>query len=130
MVSEIRQIVFSNCELIRAIVEFDRAHCDQLPKHRVLECQISSEPINVTLTFDTAWREDKFVELNETALTAVLIHACGVNGIPLPRGAIKSLQSDGDNLMLSFSVTTKPVESDFEERSQVWGEEEQPPQPH
>lgn len=130
MVSEVRQIIFSNGELIRAIIAFDRSNHKRLPRHRVVECKLDSEPTVATLVFDTAWKEDKFVHLSEDALIAVLIHACAANGIPLPKSAIKSLRPMGDDLALNFSVNTRSAESDYEEKSLRWGNDEAPAQPH
>ena len=126
MISETRQIVFSNRDLIRAIVDFDRNHKKRLPKHKILECKLRSEPTVATLVFDTAWLQEQTLELDAASLAAALIYACSVRRIPLPRNADKVLQPVGDSLAINFTITNQGSESDFEENSRRWDLENEP----
>ncbi|MDJ0611276.1 MAG: hypothetical protein QNJ67_20040 [Kiloniellales bacterium] len=112
MISETRQIVFSNDELIRAIKDFDRNHKNALPPGKIVECTLKDAPLSARLLIDTVWLDKgKSAILNESSLAAVLIYACAVRRIPLPRRAKKSLRAIGNDLALD--LTLEALDEDY-----------------
>ena len=104
MISETRQILFSNSELIRVIKDFDRSRKQVLPPGEITECKLSMDPISAKLTFDTVWTDNKVVVINASSLAAALIYACARKRIPLPRRAEKTLRVVDDRLSLDLSL--------------------------
>jgi len=106
MVAEYRQIVFSNDEVIRAIVAFDNEHGARLPPGNIVACVLSeSAPLVARVALqDLHGNEEQSVELNVGYLAAVLIHACIAAGIPIPKKAEKSLTMVGQTLSLNFTI--------------------------
>jgi hypothetical protein len=110
VVAEYRQIVFSNDEVIRAIVAFDNEQEARLPPGNIVACTLSrSAPLVARITLQEIYgNEDHSVELNVSYLAAALIHACIDARIPIPKSAEKSLTTVGQTLSLNFTLHPEP----------------------
>jgi hypothetical protein len=110
VVAEYRQIIFSNDEVIRAIVAFDNEQEARLPPGNIVACALSrSAPLVAHVTLQEIYGNDEHsVELNAGYLAAVLIHACIAAGIPIPKKAEKTLTTVGQTLSLNFTLHPEP----------------------
>lgn len=106
MVAEYRQIVFSNEELIAAVVAFDGAHKTDLPPGNLVKCLLSKKrPVVARATFQDIYAgTEKVAHLDASLLAAALLDYCIAKKIPVPRRADKALQPIGDSLSLNFTI--------------------------
>ena len=90
MITERRQIVFSNQMVIRALAEFDRDHEQQFPPKKTITCVINGDgEVRATLNFGTlAEPAQKSIEVETNRLAAVLI------GLPRRAICVAHLASD------------------------------------
>ncbi len=107
MVTERRQIIFANQDLIDALVEFDRARSREFVPGKAVVCTVSEdEPVRVILSFaDTAGDAQRTFEFDANHLAAVLLCFCIKRRIPIPKHARKVLRASGDGLSLNFTLT-------------------------
>jgi hypothetical protein len=100
MPTEIRHILFSNDEVIRAVVEYHRRAGAPLPSGSVIRLEVLPEPVRCTLHLglDGGARQAHWVD-NQT-LAACLIFFCINQRIPLPTKASKQLQMMNDKITL------------------------------
>lgn len=111
MITERRQIVFSNQMLVRALLEFDRDHERRLDPGATISCAVSDEPVRATLSFGTESSPDESpIEIETNRLAAALLRYCIKHRIPIPKRAKKVLRVMGDGLSLNFALTHKEME--------------------
>lgn len=110
MVAEYRQIVFSNEEIVAAIVAFDGKHKTDLPPGNIVKCLLSKRrPVVARATFQDIYAgTERTVHLDASFLAAALLDSCIARKIPVPRQADKALQPIGDSLSLNFSILPQP----------------------
>ncbi len=113
LVTEYRQIVFSNQELIHALIEFDRQRAKEFAPGKIVTCAVSDEePIRATLNFRGSSTDDqRSFEIDASHLAAVLIWSCIERRIPIPKLAKKILRASGSGISLKFRLTDKELES-------------------
>jgi hypothetical protein len=105
MPTEIRHIIFSNDEVVRAAIEYHKRTGSPLPPGTVIKIAFEREPVvrcavHMGLDSDGS-RQVHWIE--ETTLAAALIFFCINNRIPLPTKAGKNLQMVGDHVALIIS---------------------------
>ena len=113
MITERRQIVFSNQLLIQALAEFDRQHERQFVPGKAIACAVSEdEPVRVTISFGTqSDPAQSSIEIAANSLAAALLRYCMKHRIPIPKRAKKVLRPAGDGLSLNFTLTHRGQET-------------------
>jgi len=117
MASEIRTVIFSQNEVVRAITEFRKHIGRPLPRGSVFKFSIRDKPkLELKLAIAIEGQE-KLEDVTVTAdeLGAAFVMFCISSRIPLPaRDATKAIRALGDNLALivSKNATTQQL-SDF-----------------
>lgn len=111
MPSEIRHIIFSPEEVVRAVVDYHRRSGKALPTGSVIRTTYEREPtvrcaLHMGLDADSSRH---VVWIEEPILAASLIFFCIQNGIPLPTKAAKNLQMLNEQVALR--VTRTPADS-------------------
>ena len=109
MPSEIRNIVFSDDELLEAIRQYNARANKKLPQGQFVRCRpTGGDVVGAVVEIDDAMGDGtKRVTLDQSYIVAVLINACLRSGIPLPRRARKSLQTVGPGVALHLSLPHK-----------------------
>ena len=132
MPSEIRQIIFSNRELLDAIRQYNAQAKNQLPRGQFILCEpVGGDEVGVLVEIEDAMtQESKRVTLPGAYVGAALVSACLRGRIPLPRGGKKSLKivKDGMALHLTMPATDtgavekapKQTAAKSAKREQVW----------
>lgn len=115
MTTEHRQVIFSNQELILALIGFDCERSKELPPAKTVICVIGGdELVRATLIFcDPAGGEKRAFEFEADHLVAVLIRDCANRGIPVPKQAKKILRASGDGVSLNFTLIDERSDSSF-----------------
>jgi hypothetical protein len=106
MVSEYRQLVFSNEALRVALFELERRQKFKPPPGVIVACQLAEDhPMCARLTFHNALLDEQHVvEVDENSLAAALIHYCITEHIPIPKGAEKRLKLIDGSISLNFTL--------------------------
>jgi hypothetical protein len=106
MVSEYRQIVFSNEALRVALFELERRQKIKPPPGVIVACQLAEDhPMRARLTFHNALLDEQHVvEVDENSLAAALIHYCIKEHIPIPKEAKKCLKLVDGSISLNFTL--------------------------
>ena len=113
MITERRQIVFSNQMLIQALAEFDRDHERKFLPGKAITCTVSGdEQVRAVLSFGTLAEPDQSsIEIETNRLAAALLRYCMKHRIPIPRRAKKVLRATGDGVSLNFALTHRGQET-------------------
>ncbi|MFV3073765.1 hypothetical protein [Niveispirillum fermenti] len=100
MPTEIRHILFSNDEVIRAVVEYHRRAGNPMPSGSVIRMEVMADPVRCALHVgqDDGARQVHWVD-NPT-LAACLIFFCINQRIPLPTKSAKQLHMMNDKITL------------------------------
>ncbi|HYC05144.1 MAG TPA: hypothetical protein VEB20_01505 [Azospirillaceae bacterium] len=114
MPTEIRHIIFTNDEVMRAVVEYHKRTANPLPPGNVIRCAPEKVDQQIKLSLHVALDADgarQILVLEEPVLAAALIFYCIQNKIPLPTKAAKSLQMVGEQVALKVTKenTKKPT---------------------
>ena len=110
MPNEIRHIIFTSDEVIRALIDYHRRAGNPLPAGNVVKCTFEKEDNLIKASLHMAVDADgsrQVVPVVQTTLAAALILYCINQKIPLPAKANKSLQLHNDTVGL---VINKPDE--------------------
>ncbi len=103
MPSEIRQLVFSNAEISRALEEFNRRCGETLPSGVI--ASVSEEaPSCEDITFEFG-AGLSVAKVNRIKLAAALILFCKQQKVPLPIGAEKTLSVARGMLVLTVKMS-------------------------
>ncbi|ACJ00086.1 hypothetical protein [Rhodospirillum centenum] len=107
MPTEIRHIIFTGDEVIRALVEYHKRSGNPLPPGAVIRCQYESLPdlcCLLHLALDADGSRQVF-RVERAPLAAALIFFCIHNRIPLPTRATKQIQLLNEQLALVITRT-------------------------
>lgn len=110
MPSETRRLVFSNAELVQAISEYNQGAGKKLPAGTVTACKPIDRPELVVRLeiLDQRRGEVLTVDLTPEVVGAALLRYCMSRKIPIPRHAEKSVQVQGDNIVLAIALKSEP----------------------
>ena len=113
MITERRQIVFSNQMLIQALAAFDRQHERQFVPGKAVTCTVSEDdPVRVTISFGAENDPTQSsLEFETNRLAAALLRYCMRHKIPIPKRAKKVLRPAGDGLSLNFTLSHRGQET-------------------
>ena len=106
MPTEIRKVVFSEEEIVKAILSQNHHSRRKLPPGDIVKIKANggSEP-NLELTvFDPEAEKPKTINLGAPYLAAAMLRFCFENKIPIPRHADKSVEILGSSVALSISI--------------------------
>jgi len=115
MATEIRTIIFTRDEVLRAVTDLRRRKGAPLPPGAVFKFSLHSNPtiqLGLAIAVDGEERLES-VEFYGDELGAALVMFCIANKIPLPaRNATKRLRVFGDSLglVISINATTQQLE--------------------
>lgn len=111
MPTEIRHIIFTQDEVVRAVVEYHKRTANPLPSGAIVKLEFEREPeVRCALHLDLdAGHTRQIFWIENALLAAALIFFCINNRIPLPTRAAKQLQMLNDKVAL---VVTKQPGSD------------------
>lgn len=106
MVTEFRQIVFSDHDLKSAIVSFNNSRNLKLLKGPVRSINLQQgETISASLVVDTqVGGETEIINMEAAYLGAAMLTFCFELGIPIPKESQKNIEMVGDNLALNISI--------------------------
>jgi hypothetical protein len=110
MPTELRQIVFENAELRKALSQHFVDQPDRLPPGAIEAVGISQDELEIELQLagqTSAASAPTVIPAEHVA--AALIAYCRANTIPLPRDAKKYLVVSGDNLALRIVLSAERV---------------------
>lgn len=110
MPTEIRHIIFTQDEVVRAAVDYHRRAGNPLPPGNVIKVVLEREP-QVRCALHLGLDSDgsrQLVWIEHQILAAALIFFCIQNRIPLPTKAAKELAVMGEKVALV--VTKSPVQ--------------------
>lgn len=105
---EIRHIIFSNEEVIRAVVDYHRRSGSPLPSGSIIRLELITEPVvrcGLHIGLDDGARQAHWVD-NPT-LAACLIFFCINQRIPLPTKSAKQLHMMNDKVALVVHKTAQ-----------------------
>ena len=111
MATEIRTIIFTQDEVVRAVTEFRRLKNRPLPSGSIFKYSLHGNPTLHLALAIVLEREERLesVEFSADELGAALVMYCITNKIPLPaRTATKRLRVIGDSLSLVISINATP----------------------
>lgn len=106
MPTETRRITFSSHELVEAIAHFAKATKYPMPPGKVTGCQIDQHgAVSATLTIQhMAEGSTRTARFDNNSIAAALILYCIEKKIPIPKAAVKSVQSDGKYMALILRI--------------------------
>ena len=111
MATEIRTIIFTQDEVLRAVTAFRKLKKKPLPPGTVFKYSLHGNPkihLGLAIALDGQDRLES-VDLGGDELGAALVMFCIDNKIPLPaRNATKRQRVLGDNLSLVISINATP----------------------
>lgn len=110
MITETRQIAFSDEALMKAIALYAAGFPEKMPQGRLLKVQFRSiEPPTLTVVVEADGRTtEREVEFSRTEIAALLMHYCRRERIPLPRVSEKGLMVDKGRICLVITKTLAP----------------------
>ena len=132
MPSEIRQIIFTNRELMDAIRQYNEQSKIKLPRGQFVVCQpVTDGEIGVMVEIDDAMNgKSEHMVLKSSYVAAALVNACLRARIPLPRKSKKSLRIVKDGMALHLTMpstdfgavekTVKPTHTKRPATTNVW----------
>lgn len=107
MPSEVRNIVFNNDEVFRALSHYRARKGEPLPEGELFKFVVESKPkvrVVLAIAIDRSDRMEPF-EFSSKEIGAALVMYCITLKIPLPaRGAQKALQVTGDSIALVVTI--------------------------
>jgi hypothetical protein len=108
MITERRQVIFSNDAVKEAVRLFATIHPDKMPHGHIRRVWFAAEPeMTLTVQFEPPGaRQLHDMEFGQGEIAAFLILFCRKNKIPLPRTADKFLEVENGSLSL---VITKQI---------------------
>lgn len=111
MPKELRKIIFHPNELIGALYSYCLHAGKPMPRTQVSELVLGSTPEEMaSLRFDAGTSgKERQVTLTREEVAAALIRYCRQIGVPIPKGAQKVLQPDGDDLALMIHYEFDPT---------------------
>ena len=111
MITERRQVIFSNEAVKEAVRLFASVHPDKMPHGQVRRVWFTSEPEPaLSVQFEhLGARNLHEVTFGQGEIAAFLILLCRKNKIPLPRSADKFLEIENGSLSL---VITKQIQTE------------------
>ena len=105
MPTELRKIIFSEEEIVRAVLSQNRRSPKKLPPGDIVKVGRSGSGANMDISiFDATVEQTKTVTLGASYLAAAMLGFCIDNKIPVPRVADKSVEVLGDSFALSISI--------------------------
>ena len=107
MPTEIRHIIFTNDEVVRAAIEYHKRTGSPLPPGTVIKVAFEKDPgvrCGLHMGLDSDGSRQLFW-IEETILAAALIFYCINNRIPLPTKAAKNLHMVGEQVALMVTKT-------------------------
>lgn len=109
MPKEMRRLIFSNDEILQALMDFNtRAGNKHFPGGVIGDLEILGEPnphIKTTVEVASGRKDD--ITIETPTLGAAIISYCMRNGIPLPNNADKSLKVINANLILEITSPSR-----------------------
>jgi len=112
MPTEMRQIAFTQREVSRALIEYDRRRDHHFPSGSVRKVDIQDDPdIHATVTIESIGGGASDTKIGTAELAAALILYCINYRIPLPAESAKRLQKVGDGVALFVVKKHKTKES-------------------
>ncbi len=110
MPTELRQIVFENVELRKALAQHFVDQPERLPAGTIEAVGISQDELEIELQLlGAAGGAASTALIPAEHVAAALIAYCRANTIPLPRDAKKFLVVSGDNLALRIVLSAERV---------------------
>lgn len=112
MPTEYRRVVFSNQELIQALVAYQSEDDQPVPAGDIVSVAILESPastVRITL-LDTARNATFTADFAASHIAAALIRYCIEHRVPIPRNSRKSLRMLADNIALDI-VFREPAET-------------------
>ncbi|MQP66774.1 hypothetical protein GE253_15670 [Niveispirillum sp. SYP-B3756] len=97
---EIRHILFSQEEVIRAVVEYHRRSGNPLPAGSVIRIEVMPDPVRCALHFARDDNSRQVAWVDNQPLAAALIMFCINQRIPLPTKSTKLLDVMNDKVTL------------------------------
>ncbi|MEM7172515.1 MAG: hypothetical protein AAF530_20280 [Pseudomonadota bacterium] len=106
MVTERRRLSFSPGELRHAIELFREDLEEILPPGDIIDLVVKQRPeLHVSLTLESRpGAKPVNATLSGSALGAAIVHYCLYKDIPMPRAAEKTIEADGEGLVLCMSL--------------------------
>lgn len=109
MPTELRQIVFENVELRKALAQHFVDQPDRLPPGTIEAVGISQDELEIEVVVNQSGGATTTTLIPAEHVAAALIAYCRANTIPLPRDAKKFLVVSGDNLALRIVLSAERV---------------------
>ncbi|MEO0400094.1 MAG: hypothetical protein AAF224_11820 [Pseudomonadota bacterium] len=106
MVTEVRQINFGSADLIDALVAFRESHADFLPAGRIFIRGVAKSGmlrIQVSMNYGEK-AQNAIFDIGDSDVLRVVIHACEVLEIPMPRMGKKSIAGSVKGVCLTIKV--------------------------
>lgn len=103
MPTELRRLVFSNIELLEAILLHNAVAKQKLPRGALSLSKIEHDP-RVSVTLQIVGETTQTIRVSAEWIAAALLRYCMVKHVPVPRLSTKSLQVNGDNLCLVIEM--------------------------
>lgn len=106
MPTEMRKIVFSEEEIVKAVLSQNRHSVRKLPPGDIVQVKAKSapEPLLELDIFDPESEATKTIKLDTPYLAAAMLRFCIDSNIPIPRVADKSVQILGGSIALNISI--------------------------
>ena len=113
MPAELRQILFSNKELIEALHGHNQVAQNKLPQGTIISCTpVAEDEVAVRLELvDQESGETQIASLTPEMVAAALLHYCFKHRIPIPQIAAKSIQIHGDEISLNIRIEGRAKQS-------------------
>lgn len=111
MITETRQITFSQDDIIEALVNHFRSKKQALPEGTITSVLLEDGPsISVALVIEpTRTEKPQRVIVRPEVVGAAMIAQCKLRQIPIPRHGVKSLIVSGDSIALVIYSGGKPT---------------------
>jgi len=104
MPRETRKLVFDAIELETAALHHCRRHGITVPEGAVGAVTVGTDPqAAVRLRFGNGVRSDE-LQLDRRQVGDALIGYCRDSGIPIPRGAVKSVRAEGEQIAMMIDA--------------------------
>jgi hypothetical protein len=102
----VRRLLFSNEELVAAISEHNQRSGKKLPTGAVVACKPLGRPeLMVRMDiFEQRSGETRTIDLTPEVVGAALLRYCMSHRIPIPKNAEKSVQVQGDDIVLNIEI--------------------------
>ena len=106
MPTEMRKIVFSEEEIVKAVLTQNRHSVKKLPAGDIIQvtAKNTSEPLLELDIFDPTSEATKTIKLDTSYLAAAMLRFCIDHNIPVLRIADKSVQILGGSIALNISI--------------------------